>query len=303
MNEQNHWGSVNVEHQSKEKENDTLHRNVTPDNEKRKTEKRERTIWVGGLPNQYKLKELYEKFSTHGKIVDIRRPPQSGSRDREFVFIEYGKQEEANTAVEIENGADYMDGILDVDAMKPRREVRCRFKKTIWIGGLPNGTSKNDLEARFSVHGGIISIQVVSNPVHDFAFIKFSETAAAVAAIQDENGKLFSGQKIIVEFQGKRLHSRSRSRSPLSSRARSLTKEGNGGISKKIFVNHGCSILRKDEIEDIFGIHGKITDIETVSIRSCIIQYENIEDAKKALKEEDGLTYFGKKIRVYKSRR
>ena len=98
--------------------------------------------------------------------------------------------------------------------------------------------------------------------------------------------------------------SRSRSRSPVS-KGRSRTMEGNenGGGSSKIFVNHGCSILRKDEIEDIFEIHGKIIDIEIVSTRACIIQYENIEDAMKASKEDDGKAYFGKKIKDKKSTR
>merc|ERR1711936_157043 len=151
----------------------------------------------------------------------------------------------------------------------------------------------------FSVHGRIIGIQVESSSVYDFAFIEFSDKAEAYTAIENEDRKQFSGKVISVEFKGQRLHSRSRSRSPLS-KVRSRTTDGNdnGGASTKIFVNHGCSIIRKDEIEDIFELHGKIFDIETISTRACIIQFENIEDAMKAAKEEDGKTYFGKKIEV-----
>ena len=181
------------------------------------------------------------------------------------------------------------------------------------MGGLSKDTSRNDLKARFSQYGKIVTSRVYSRPNQpvDHAFIEFSVKEEADAAIENENGKVFSGLPITVQIQRCRSVVGERSRSPRRSKSvrlrssqssRSRSKDRHEGIRSRVFVRQGTSSVRKAEIWNQFEVYGKIVDIE-MAFYHCIIQFKKAEDANRAIEGEKELRVSGKKVKVERSTR
>merc|ERR1712025_1202772 len=135
----------------------------------------------------------------------------------------------------------------------------------------------------------------------------------ADAAIENQNGKVFSGLPIVVQIQRSKDGVGDRSRSPRrsksasvrlrsSQRTRSRSEERHDGIRSRVFVGQGRSSIRKAEIWNQFEVYGRIVDIE-MAFYQCIIQFKKVEEADRAIEGEQGLRISGKKVKVERSTR
>ena len=318
----------NIEEENKKMGDDDS--SNTPDRKKLdESSSKDRTVYVGGL-SDFSSGELRQRFSKHGQIVDVRVPPQTGHYNK-YAFIEFSKKEEAYTAVVKENRTEFLGRIMNVDidddghkSRKGRKQdsddLREKLdsstsRRTIWVGGLSKETSRNDLKARFSQYGKIITSRLCScqDQQFDHAFIEFNIKEEADAAIENENGKVFSGFPIAVQIQrstsvvGERSRSPRRSKSvrPSSSRrsrSRSRSMDRHEGIRSRVYVRQGTSSVRKADIWNQFEVYGKIVKVQ-MAFQYCIIQFQKAEDANRAIEGEKGLRVSGKKVKVERSTR
>lgn len=87
-------------------------------------------------------------------------------------------------------------------------------KKSIFVGQLDLSTTKEILVKRFSTHGKIRNIDVVSKPTTVFAFIEYETEQAAAAALDKENHSILLSKTMHVQYKeiggphGRRLFKR-----------------------------------------------------------------------------------------------
>lgn len=74
--------------------------------------------------------------------------------------------------------------------------------KKLYVGNLPFSASEGDLESMFSQYGQLDSVSLVrdrdSGQPRGFAFVEFSDDAAAEAAIAATNGADMGGRALMV---------------------------------------------------------------------------------------------------------
>ena len=74
-------------------------------------------------------------------------------------------------------------------------------KTTIYVTGLSvRNSSEACIRGKFGIYGEIEKVTVVDNAKGVFAFVKFRSMESAAAAINEENGKSWCGNLIVVEF-------------------------------------------------------------------------------------------------------
>lgn len=74
-------------------------------------------------------------------------------------------------------------------------------KKSIFVGQLSRGTTKDSLEERFSTHGKIVDINLICKPTNVFAFIQYETEEAAAAALERENHAIFLNKTMHVQYK------------------------------------------------------------------------------------------------------
>ena len=88
--------------------------------------------------------------------------------------------------------------------------------RKIYIGGLTDTCTKEDLSAHFGRYGKVASVWIARNPA-GFAFVTFEDVADATEAVRISDGEEFQGRAIRVELSksdGRRGRRERRSRTP-----------------------------------------------------------------------------------------
>lgn len=74
-------------------------------------------------------------------------------------------------------------------------------KKSVFVGQLDRGVTKESLHDRFSRHGDVADINLIVKPNNVFAFIRFDTEHAAAAALEMENHAIFLGKTMHVQYR------------------------------------------------------------------------------------------------------
>lgn len=94
----------------------------------------------------------------------------------------------------------------DIDEPKSDSEVEPHNfetidRKSIFIGQLDPSVTKEKLNDRFSNHGEIVDINLISKSTNIFAFIQFDTEEAAAAALERENHAIFLSKTMHVQYK------------------------------------------------------------------------------------------------------
>ena len=161
--------------------------------------------------------------------------------------------------------------------------------REIWIGNLPNGTTKSTLYKIFFIYGEISKIEI--NTERKFAYIRYKLVNSASNAYKKTiHRDLFNGKRVKI------LYSDSNIRDGI------IGDENGFVLSDKtcklihISLNKNSIIPNENEIKEIFSKFGKIKEISARNSPgfrpSIYIEFYKYEDAKKAVDEmgkEDNL--------------
>ena len=84
-------------------------------------------IYVGNLPYAATEEEIKEFFSAHGQVTNVRiiMDKETG-RSKGFAFVEMPDNDEATTAIEASEGAEFLDRNLRVNEAKVRENNNSR---------------------------------------------------------------------------------------------------------------------------------------------------------------------------------
>lgn len=74
-------------------------------------------------------------------------------------------------------------------------------KSSVFVGQLSLNITKEILRKRFTSHGNILSIKMISRPSGSFAFIKYDSEEATARAVERENHALLQGKTMHVQYR------------------------------------------------------------------------------------------------------
>ncbi|KRT80568.1 RNA binding protein [Oryctes borbonicus] len=130
----------------------------------------DRKLFVGGLSWETTDKELREYFGTYGEIesINVKTDPSTG-RSRGFAFIVF------NSAEAIDKVVAAGDHVINNKKVDPKK-AKARHGK-IFVGGLSNDLTDEDIKSYFNQFGTIIDVEMpfdkTKNQRKGFCFITF----------------------------------------------------------------------------------------------------------------------------------
>jgi len=143
-----------------------------------------RKIFIGGLAHKTTTQQLREHFARYGTIVDAVVLRWPDGRSRGFGYVTFSDTAAASTALQ----ASHCIGGREVDV---KRAVPGTNK--IFIGGLPQNTTANELREHFETYGVVSDAVVMIDPStsrsRGFGFVCFlpgQDGAAAVASVLEQ---------------------------------------------------------------------------------------------------------------------
>lgn len=88
-----------------------------------------RKLYVGNLPFTSNENDLISVFSEHGTVMSARVViDRDTGRSKGFGFVEMGSEDEAQRAVQVLNGAQFMGRPLTVNEARPREYDSSRMR-------------------------------------------------------------------------------------------------------------------------------------------------------------------------------
>lgn len=166
------------------------------------TSETERKLFLGGICSTLQRDELIQYFERFGVLTDavIMRHPDG--RSKGFGFVTYAQVEDTNVC--LNNAPHKLAGkIMDVKRATPREDMAAaqskEAKRKIFLGGLDNETTTEDLNAYFQSYGVIEDAVVMrysdTGNSKGFGFVTFSRVEEADRCIA-ENPHFLDGKSI-----------------------------------------------------------------------------------------------------------
>lgn len=161
-------------------------------------------LFVGGISAQTTTEALRDHFSKYGRLIDAVVMSKNG-RPRGFGFVTYDMPGPAFMAL---GEPQWLDGrLVDVKRAVPGERAQERTANKIFVGGLPQDVSTEDLKAYFSTYGSVADAVVMvdrrTNRSRGFGFVRFGNgaqgSAAAEAVLMDFNSHRLSGKWVEVK--------------------------------------------------------------------------------------------------------
>lgn len=147
-------------------------------------------LFVGGLSAHTTTEALRAHFARYGRIVDVVVMTKQG-RPRGFGFVAFEAQAAAAMALSEQQ---WLDGrYVDVKRAVPGDQPEERAQNKIFVGGLPQETSTEDLRVCFAPYGPIADAVVMvdrrTKRSRGFGFVRFASgvqgSRAAEAVLRD----------------------------------------------------------------------------------------------------------------------
>jgi RNA recognition motif-containing protein len=146
-------------------------------------------IHVSNIPFRLTARDLGNSFNKFGKVVNVRIMTEIDRWGREssrgFGFIEFETATSATAAINATPPVELNGRVLLVRAARPRTRPK---RDTIFVLGIPEGTTEDDLRAVFGKYNptAIRIVRTAAEGGRGYAFIQFASEADQTTA-RDEN--------------------------------------------------------------------------------------------------------------------
>jgi len=182
--------------------------NLARGNQGREEEERpDCKLFVHGVKQEVKEETLKQKFSSFGKVVDCFNPGKG------FAFVTFETAEEAKSAMDNLDGTTYNGNKMSINVSKPKEKPKQEKKKNkkkkmkaadiaerfgsessrVFVKNIDKDADVDEVRKLFESHG---NVKDVYNPGKGFAFVSYSESSEAEAAVQALNGESVLGKVI-----------------------------------------------------------------------------------------------------------
>ncbi|TVU15322.1 hypothetical protein EJB05_38838 [Eragrostis curvula] len=265
-------------------------------------------IFIKNLDKAIDNKTLHDTFSTFGTILSCKVATDEMGQSKGFGFVQYEKEEAAQSAIKSLNGMLINDKPVYVGPFLRKQERDNSVDKTkfsnVFVKNLSESTTKEDLVKVFGEYGTITSAVVMIGPdgkSRCFGFINFENPDDAARAVQELNGKKVNDKELYVGRAQKK-----------SERETELKRRFEQSMKDAADKYHGLNLYLKnlddsigdDQLLELFSNFGKITsckvmrDQNGLSKGSGFVAFTTREEAAQALTEMNGKMISGKPLYV-----
>ncbi|KAJ1271782.1 hypothetical protein BS78_06G152400 [Paspalum vaginatum] len=265
-------------------------------------------IFIKNLDKAIDNKTLHETFSSFGTILSCKVAMDEAGQSKGFGFVQYEKEEAAQTAIKRLNGMLINDKPVYVGPFLRKQERDHSLDKTkfnnVFVKNLSESTTKEDLLKIFGEYGNITSAVVMAGTdgkSRCFGFINFEDPDAAAHAVQELNGKKINDKDWYVG----RAQKKSERDMELKRRfEQSLKDAADKYQGLNLYLKNLDDSIGDDQLRELFSNFGKITsckvmcDQNGLSKGSGFVAFSTREEASQALTEMNGKMISGKPLYV-----
>ncbi|CAO3646486.1 unnamed protein product [Mucor hiemalis] len=166
------------------------------------------SVFVGDLGSDVNDNALMAAFqSRYGSVrsAKVMINPITGY-SRGFGFIRFFDEGEQQRSLEEMQGVYIGSRPVRVSVARPRAKFDVGLNPhvpeseitTVFVGGLNNTITEEELRAYFGVHGDILAVKIIPNK--NIAFIQYEYRSSAEQAIAELNGSHLGGAKLRLSF-------------------------------------------------------------------------------------------------------
>lgn len=280
------------------------------------------TIWIGNVSlsvSESELKTLLEKF---GKVDSFTSYPS-----RNYAFAYFKEIEGAKSAKQALQGHVLRGNPLKIEFAKPAKPC-----KSLWVAGISQSISKEELEREFLRFGNIQELRFLRD--RNTAYIDYVRLEDANQALKAMNRKEIGGSQIRVDYlrsqSSRREHgpdskdnqfpSRNMGRSDLywmgedflnnypdpslagAMRQSHFLPIGSDALlpSRVLLICYPPSaIVEEDMLHNAMILFGEIERIKKFSDRNCaLVEFRSVEEARCAKEGLEGKLFNDPRIRI-----
>lgn len=254
------------------------------------------SLYVGELDPTVNEALLFELFSPIGQVASIRVCRDSiTKRSLGYAYVNFHNIQDGEKAIEQLNYTPLKGQPIRI--MWSQRDPSLRKTNNgsnVFIKNLHPAIDNKALHETFSVFGKTLSCKIATDDYGNskgYGFVHFEDEEAANAAIENVNGMLLNDLKVFV---GPHISKKDR-----QSKLEQVQK-----IFTNVYVKNIDLETTEEELNEFFGKIGKITslviekDAEGKSKGFGFINYENHDDAAKAVETLNDVEFKGKKLYV-----
>lgn len=168
------------------------------------------SLFVGDLTEEvtdYMLQEAFRRYYPSVRSAKVMRAPLSG-RSRNFGFCRFANEQERDRALVEMNSHEICGRPVRVSlatARKTQSSVSLDVptqdnlaSATLFVGGLTDKLTEEDLRGMFSLYGDLISVKCLASK--GCAFVQYTSTAAAKAAMTMLQDQVVAGSPIRISW-------------------------------------------------------------------------------------------------------
>ena len=159
---------------------------------------------VNYLPQSMTEEEIGKLFSSVGEVRECKLIRDKISKhSMGYAFVNYQTPEDAQKAIGTLDKLRLQDKTIKVSYARPSSsDIK---NANLYISGLPETTTVEELEAMFTSYGVIITSKILTHPdgkSRGAGFIRFDKRGQAEIAIRNLNGTILEGsqKQITVKF-------------------------------------------------------------------------------------------------------
>jgi len=265
-------------------------------------------IFIKNLDKTIDNKTLHDTFSAFGPILSCKVAMDDIGQSKGFGFVQYEKEESAQSAMKSLNGMLINDKPVYVGPFLRKQERDNSFDKAkfnnVFVKNLSESTTKEDLVKIFSEYGNITSAVVMigmDGKSRCFGFINFESPEAAARAVEELNGKKINDKEWYV---GRAQKKSEREMDLKRSFQQSMKDAADKYQGQNLYLKNLDDGISDDQLRELFSSFGKITsckvmrDQNGVSKGSGFVAFSTREEASQALTEMNGKMISGKPLYV-----
>ncbi|KAL9431790.1 hypothetical protein AB3S75_026898 [Citrus x aurantiifolia] len=268
-------------------------------------------LWVGNLSadtTDADLKELFGKFGALDKVTTYS--------SRSFAFVYFKRVEDAKAAKDALQGSDFRGNPIKIEFARPAKP-----SKHLWVGGISQTVSKEELEEEFLKFGNIEDFKFLKDG--NTAFVEYSRLEDAAEALKNINGRQIGGEQLRVDFL--RSQPSRREQWPNSHDARdgpilgrgtgfsdnhsaykrshpqsSVGRNRDGPPSKILWVGYPPSVQMDEQmLHNAMILFGEIERIKSYPSRNySFVEFRSVDEARRAKEGLQGRLFNDPRITI-----
>ncbi|KAH6833416.1 hypothetical protein C2S53_012638 [Perilla frutescens var. hirtella] len=259
-------------------------------------------LWIGNVSQDVSEVELKALFEKYGKIDSV-----TSYSSRNYAFVQFKETEEARSAKLGLQGFFFHGNPLKIEFAKPAKPC-----KSLWVAGISQSVSKEELENEFLKFGKIQEFRFLRD--RNTAYVDYVALEDATQALKTMNGKRIGGAHIRVDylrsqsskrelgpdakegqFPGRNMWMGHDSMSNYSDPNLAGSKRknqfipagsqyGDAPLSKVLWIRYPPPVvIEEDMLHNALILFGEIERIKTFSDKNyAFVEFRSVEEARRA---------------------